>query len=227
MPRKRLPEYIFTPGSSNSGTIKVPYHIDTHDLLLVTNVTRGNTLFLFSDPSTGASLSYNVNDTTTFPNNVEGVTTITLAVDTTAASSTDDLRVYVEQDIIETRPWDFGTDAIERQRVSNPQSLIDADFEYGIQNTKWQSVGLQLGVPSAYELPGTDLGATTVSSSGGSTFSTITVVTSGSHGLNIGSAVSVFGLLNDKVALTPLEQAIKGSSEIDKDLLRVSDIMTT
>jgi 6-phosphofructokinase 1 len=35
------------------------------------------------------------------------------------------------------------------------------------------------------------------------------------------------GLLNDKVALTPLEQAIKGSSEIDKDLLRVSDIMTT
>jgi hypothetical protein len=198
MPRKRLPEYIFTPGSSNSGTIKVPYHIDTHDLLLVTNVTRGNTLFLFSDPSTGASLSYSTSDTTTFPNNVEGVTTITLAVDTTAASSTDDLRVYVEQDTIETRPWDFGTDAIERMRVSNPQSLIDADFEYGIQNTKWQSVGLQLGVPSAYELPGTDLGATTVSSSGGSTFSTITVVTSGSHGLNIGSAVSVFGLLNDK-----------------------------
>jgi 6-phosphofructokinase 1 len=35
------------------------------------------------------------------------------------------------------------------------------------------------------------------------------------------------GLLNDKVALTPLEQAIKGSTEIDKDLLRVSDIMTT
>jgi 6-phosphofructokinase 1 len=35
------------------------------------------------------------------------------------------------------------------------------------------------------------------------------------------------GMLNDKVALTPLEQAIKGSSEIDKELLRVSDIMTT
>ena len=35
------------------------------------------------------------------------------------------------------------------------------------------------------------------------------------------------GMINDKVALTPLEQAIKGSSEIDKELLRVSDIMTT
>ena len=35
------------------------------------------------------------------------------------------------------------------------------------------------------------------------------------------------GLLADKVALTPLEQAIKGRSEIDRELLRVSDIMTT
>ncbi|WP_306350210.1 6-phosphofructokinase [Flavobacterium sp. '19STA2R22 D10 B1'] len=35
------------------------------------------------------------------------------------------------------------------------------------------------------------------------------------------------GLLNDKVALTPLEQAIKGHTEIDRELLRVSDIMTT
>lgn len=35
------------------------------------------------------------------------------------------------------------------------------------------------------------------------------------------------GILNDKITLTPLEQAIKGSSEIDRELLRVSDIMST
>ena len=35
------------------------------------------------------------------------------------------------------------------------------------------------------------------------------------------------GLLADKVVLTPLEQAIKGHTEIDLELLRVSDIMTT
>jgi 6-phosphofructokinase 1 len=35
------------------------------------------------------------------------------------------------------------------------------------------------------------------------------------------------GLLNDKVALTPLAQAIKGNTEVDWELLRVSDIMTT
>jgi 6-phosphofructokinase 1 len=42
-----------------------------------------------------------------------------------------------------------------------------------------------------------------------------------------GKSNFMVGLLNDKVALTPLEQAIKGNSEIDTDLLRVSDIMTT
>lgn len=35
------------------------------------------------------------------------------------------------------------------------------------------------------------------------------------------------GLLNDKIGLTPLEQAIKGQSKINLELLRVSDIMTT
>jgi 6-phosphofructokinase 1 len=35
------------------------------------------------------------------------------------------------------------------------------------------------------------------------------------------------GILGDKIALTPLEQAIKGHTEIDKELLRVSDIMST
>jgi 6-phosphofructokinase 1 len=35
------------------------------------------------------------------------------------------------------------------------------------------------------------------------------------------------GLMNNAMELTPLEQAIKGKSEINKELLRVSDIMTT
>ncbi|AJA69680.1 6-phosphofructokinase [Myroides odoratimimus] len=34
------------------------------------------------------------------------------------------------------------------------------------------------------------------------------------------------GLINDQVALTPLEQAVKGHSPIDQELLRVSDIIT-
>jgi 6-phosphofructokinase 1 len=41
-----------------------------------------------------------------------------------------------------------------------------------------------------------------------------------------GKSNYMVGLQNDKVNLT-LEQAIKGKSEIDRELLRVSDIMST
>jgi 6-phosphofructokinase 1 len=42
-----------------------------------------------------------------------------------------------------------------------------------------------------------------------------------------GKSNYMVGILNDAVTLTPLENAIKGHSEIDKELLRVSDIMST
>ncbi|MCL4141200.1 UNVERIFIED_CONTAM: hypothetical protein GTU68_019990 [Idotea baltica] len=35
------------------------------------------------------------------------------------------------------------------------------------------------------------------------------------------------GLMNDKISVTHLEQAVKGKSEINEELIRVSDIMTT
>jgi 6-phosphofructokinase 1 len=42
-----------------------------------------------------------------------------------------------------------------------------------------------------------------------------------------GKSNYMVGIIQDKIALTPLEQAIKGSSEIDQELVRVSDIMST
>ena len=42
-----------------------------------------------------------------------------------------------------------------------------------------------------------------------------------------GKSNFMVGLLNDKIQLTPLENAIKGQSKINKELIRVSDIMTT
>ena len=60
------------------------------------------------------------------------------------------------------RPFDFGTDAIERQRVSLGQSLIDADFEYGLQATKWQQYTETRKTPSFFEIPGSDLAVASV-----------------------------------------------------------------
>lgn len=42
-----------------------------------------------------------------------------------------------------------------------------------------------------------------------------------------GKSNFMVGILGDKITLTPLEQAIKGHSEIDRELLRVSEIMST
>jgi hypothetical protein len=74
-----------------------------------------------------------------------------------------------------TRPYDFGTDAIERQRVSIGQSLIDADFEYGTQATKWQTYSDYRKFPSFYEIPGSDVVVSSVVSDGASPRSNMTV----------------------------------------------------
>lgn len=41
-----------------------------------------------------------------------------------------------------------------------------------------------------------------------------------------GKSTYMVGMLSDQVALTPLDQAIKGHSQIDQELIRVSDIMS-
>jgi hypothetical protein len=95
----------------------------------------------------------------------------------------------------QTRPYDFGTDAIERQRVSLGQSVIDADFEYGLQATKWQSYQEVRQTPSFYETPGTDIIITAASTNHTTTTpSTITMVTTTPP--PVGSVISVSGLAN-------------------------------
>ena len=42
-----------------------------------------------------------------------------------------------------------------------------------------------------------------------------------------GKSNYMIGIINNKIELTPLDQAVKGETEINTELLRVSDIMTT
>ena len=98
------------------------------------------------------------------------------------------------QGLTQVRPYDFGTDAIERQRVSLGQSLIDADFEYGLQATKWQTYQELRRFPSFFEIPGTDIPLSNIQSDG-STPSTMTIYMANTSPL-IGSVISVQGLSN-------------------------------
>lgn len=193
MARIQINQYIFTPSGPGSGTVKVPNCVDLSKLLLIQNITAGVTIFNFSDPLASATKSFDSFDTTTFPNSLNGCTTFNLTADTSGQNSTDVLSIYVESDVINIAIPTIGTDAVNKTRVSTPFSLIDADFEYGIQNTKWQSAGAVRGIPSVFELPGADITVFSITSSG--TFrSQIQVSSSVPHGLRAGSVFSLFGL---------------------------------
>ena len=194
MARKRLYEYVFTPGGANAGTIKVPGRWKLSDFLAIFNTTNQTAIYNFGDTALGGTVSYATSDSTNFPYHQDGATTLTLEYDTSAMSAGNDLSIYVEsQDGAQTiRPWHFGTDAIERMRTSNPQALIDADFEYGLQNTKWQSLSVNNNVPSIYEQPGSDL---TFETTGYATLlaSTDTIANSSDTSINLANqGTSVF-----------------------------------
>jgi len=114
-------------------------------------------------------------------------------------AETDTLQIFIDQGELRTRPYDFGTDAIERHRVANALSMLDADFEYGLQPTKWQAIGTMRGYPSTYEVPGTDTAVQSVTTdastgSGGVGQSLITVTTVGPHGVEPGQPITIRGL---------------------------------
>jgi hypothetical protein len=63
-------------------------------------------------------------------------------------------------------------DPVGKMRVSQPQALIDTDFEYGTQPTKWESISLQNNRQSVYYIPQQPLNVTSIT---GTTTLTITV----------------------------------------------------
>tara|TARA_B100000035_G_scaffold44820_1_gene33755 strand:+ start:1 stop:3057 length:3057 start_codon:yes stop_codon:yes gene_type:complete len=66
-------------------------------------------------------------------------------------SDTDQLQIVVD-DFEETiKPSETYNDAVNKSKVSNPQSQIDTDFEYGTQNTKWEALSMINNNPFAYK----------------------------------------------------------------------------
>lgn len=198
MARQLVEKYIFTPGVANVGNLKIPGKIELNQLLIIANKTTQENIYALGDTTRNATLSYNAADTTTFYSPEDGVTTIVFARDTSAMSANDKIAVYTDApknvgNII--RPYAFGVDAIERQRVSTPQALIDADFEYGLQPTKWQNYTDMRQIPGIFERPGLDLPITAVTTNG-ATPSTITITTASNHGMSAGEPIIVYGLGN-------------------------------
>jgi hypothetical protein len=198
MARQLVEKYIFTPGLPGQGTLKFPGKCDLTQLLIIANKTQQTNIYALGDPTKNGSIAFDPNDVTTFFSEQAGVSTVTFLADTSSMLANDKIAIYTDApkqqgNII--RPYAFGVDAIERMRVANPQSLIDADFEYGLQPTKWQNYTDIRNIPGIYERPGLDLFVTNIISDGGNP-SIITVTCSQAHGLVIGNPVIIFGLGN-------------------------------
>ena len=157
MARKRIYKYVFTPGTSGLGTVKVQGRINLEDFLAIYNTTDNINIYNFGDPVLGGTVTYTAAVTADFPYSYDGVTTLALDVDTSTMNAGDELTIYVEDQYLSTIPWAFGQDAIGRERIANPEALIDADFEYGLQNTKWQNVATTNNIPGFFEDTGADI----------------------------------------------------------------------
>lgn len=200
MARQLIEKYIFTPNAPGLGTVKFPGKVDLTQLLIIANKTQQTNIYALGDPTKNGSIAYDPTDTTftggsnQFSEQV-GASTVTFFADTASMLSTDKLAIYSDApkqigNIV--RPYAFGVDAIERQRVAMPQALIDADFEYGLQPTKWQNYSDVRGIPGIYERPGLDLFMTNITSDGGNP-SIMTVTCSQPHGMVVAQPVIIFG----------------------------------
>ena len=191
--------------------VRLQGKFDLEKILLITNTTTNEIIYNFSDPTTTITVETSTgyisndywqdDDFQSFRNAVDYVTTIYFAIDTSNSSANDDIQIFVDEAELRVRPYDYGTDAIERHRVAQPQSMLDADFEYGLQPTKWQAIGIARGYPSVYEIPGTDTSVTSVTTdastgTGGTGESLITVTTTGPHGFTIGTPFTIKSLAN-------------------------------
>ena len=204
MAKRLKQEYYFTPGVAGSSYVDIPGTYTLDRLLLITNVTDNLILYNFGDTAfAGTTAVVNNTETTDMPKILaaeDGWTRITLQYNTSAMSANDKLQIFVEEESSHgqvIRPYDFGTDAIERMRVSNPESLIDADFEYGLQPTKWAGFGTVKGYPSAYDLPGVDLevqSITTDYNGNNNSNSLITVTFAAAHEQIVGDVINISGL---------------------------------
>jgi hypothetical protein len=200
MARQLVEKYIFSPNVAGSGTVKFPGKVDLTQLLIIANKTQQTNIYAIGDPTKNGTISYDPLDTTFTGSTNQyseqvGTTTVVFAANTSEMLSTDVLSIYSDApkyigNVV--RPYAFGVDAIERQRIASPQSLIDADFEYGLQPTKWQNYTDIRGIPGIYEKPGLDLFITDITSDGGNP-SVMTVTCSQTHGLSVATPVIIFG----------------------------------
>ena len=195
MAKKLVTDYEFVPYDPNTltgGTVAIKDNISGERILLITNVTDNEILYNFSDPTKGFQTT--ANGTGCDYNEDFEKTTITLATDTSTMSSTDQLQIFVEGESAKFEPSETFVDPVSKLRVSNPETMIDTDFEYGPQATKWETLQLVNNIPSTYSATSDTTIPFIQSVQTQANSDTITVTTLYEHSLTAGVPIVVTGL---------------------------------
>ena len=195
------------------GRIELLGKIELSDVLIITNVTDNIVIYNFAESTKGGSIKFTDGNSAAYPraesvNN--GTTVINFNFNTSGMSTTDDIQVFLESSELQVRMTDIAMDAMERIRIGKPQAMLDADFEYGLQPTKWQAISTQRGYPSTYEVPASELpvkNVTTDASSGSNDIgsSLITINTTTAHGIEIGDVITVKALSSSIIGFNRAE----------------------
>lgn len=174
MARKALLDtyYTFTPSTR---TVVIPRAIPRERMVLITNVTTNQVIFNFSDASLKETSHTIATDATG-----QTTTTIVLQYNTASMTATDKLQIIVDEYDEKFTPSELYTDPVNKFRVSQPQSMIDTDFEYGTQSTKWESLAMVNNRPMGFYNVTTPLTITNITATNGSR--SVTVATASPPG---------------------------------------------
>ena len=185
MAKKLVYNYTFTPGGAGAGTLVMKGNWKERSIQLITNVTDNIIIYNFAESGSGGTTTYNSSS---------GETTLTLDKDTSSMSASDELQIFVDQEYDEIEFGESFVDPVHKLRVSTPENLIDTDFEYGLQSSKWETLELVNNIPSIYSLsPGVSIAEISKVTSTANT-QLITVTCGTPHDLSVGDPIEVRGL---------------------------------
>jgi hypothetical protein len=174
----------------DSNSIQYNGNIGLERLLLITNVSANKVVYQFNDPTKGGEVSF-------LPQSNESSLLLTYDIAADADISEGDVyQFFYDSSEVHFSPDESLLDPVSKLRVSNPENLVDTDFEYGLQSTKWETIQTVNNIPTVYSSSGDAPleGVLSVESIEGS--KQVKVVCNTPHNLNIGDPLSSQGVVD-------------------------------
>lgn len=202
MAKQLVHHYTFVPSENK---VILVGNILPRRLLLITNITDGVVIYNFADDQSNAvSITYDP---------VLEKTNVILTKNCNQMSSSDKLQIFYEQDYVKIEPSETFIDPVSKFRVSNPENLVDTDFEYGPQSSKWETIQTINNLPSFYASTAdtTIPFISKVESIAGNEL--VTVTTLYDHNLITGVPITISGLSSVTAEGTYLIQSVPNSKQ--------------